>query len=85
MASADGLLKVGNSNVITLTATAPAAAASPCPINTATVLGNEAETSLANNSSSLTTCVVTGAITVAKIGTPASVSAAGQVITYTFL
>ena len=79
-----GVLAVGATATVTLTAKAPAVGG--CLTNTANVLGNEADPSSADNTSSLQTCVQANpAIDLAKTASPTTVTAAGQQVSYTFV
>jgi uncharacterized repeat protein (TIGR01451 family) len=82
-----GVLAVGATATVALTARAPAVGG--CLTNTASVLGNEADPSSVNNTSSLQTCVpdnlANPAIDLVKTASPTAVTAAGQLVTYAFV
>ncbi len=80
---AGGALAKGASTTITITATAPSTYGT-CTTNTATVTGDQVDPSAANNSSSAATCTL-GKINLVKSASPGSYTAAGQVITYSYL
>ena len=79
-----GVVAVGATATVTLTATAPAVGG--CRTNTTSVLGNEADPDSANDTSSLQTCVAGNpAIDLVKTASPTTVTAAGQQVGYTFV
>ncbi len=73
----------GASETITVTATAPSTYGT-CTTNTATVTADQTDPVSSNNSSSVQTCTL-GKINIAKSASPGSYTAAGQVITYSYL
>ncbi|MEV6120737.1 DUF11 domain-containing protein, partial [Streptomyces sp. NPDC052077] len=79
-----GNTAAGTEGTITVMADSPASMTG-CVTNTGSVLANEADPTPGNNQSSVKSCAVEPAMTLAKSADPDTVTEAGQKITYSFL